>query len=159
MNLTADIFDEYGDEVSVLSPLFKDYGQKTTFEGRVSTLRVKNDNSLVREMLGQGGDGKVLIVDGGGSDYCALIGGNLAVLGNKNKWAGVVINGCVRDSTELANIDFGIKAIATNPRKSVKAGLGDKEAVVTFAGVEICPGQYVYCDADGIVVASRNLKY
>ncbi len=158
VNLTADICDEFGESVLVLPDIFSNFGGRKIFEGEVFTLKVKNDNSLVRELLNQDGKGRVLFVDGGGSKECALLGGNLALLGWQNNWAGVVVYGLVRDSQELGSIEFGVKALGTNPRRSKKAGQGDKNGTVMIEQIEIKSGYYIFCDHDGIVVRTESLK-
>ncbi|MGH8456547.1 MAG: ribonuclease E activity regulator RraA, partial [Stenotrophobium sp.] len=115
--------------------------------------------ALIRSTLETPGNGAVLVVDGGGSTRCALVGGNLGVLAVKNGWAGIVVNGCIRDSEEIAALEVGVKALALHPRKSEK-GLhtGHVDKVVSFAGVTFKPGAFLYADADGIVVSEKALK-
>jgi regulator of ribonuclease activity A len=152
---TTDLSDAHAD-LQVCEPLFGDFGGRLAFHGVIRTLKIFEDNALVRAELETPGKGRVLVVDGGGSMRCALVGGNLGVLGVKNGWAGIVVNGCVRDSEELAGADIGIKAIAAHPRKSEK-GLhsGHAGRTVEFAGVIFREGAWLYADADGIVVAER----
>lgn len=157
INLTADICDKFDRQVKILASIFTNYGGTTIFEGEVVTLKTFNDNSLVREILNEKGNGKVLVIDGAASMDCSLLGGNLALLASKNNWAGAVINGCVRDLLELVSIDFGVKAIGTNPKKSIKAGIGEKNVEVCVGGVDISPGQYLYSDPDGIVMIPSSL--
>jgi regulator of ribonuclease activity A len=149
---TADLSDELGDKVEVLAPHWYDYGGVVTFSGPAATVRCDDDNSKVREMLEQPGEGRVLVVNGGGSTRCALLGDMLGELAVKNGWAGVVVHGCVRDSRALAGLPLGVKARGTHPRKSVKAGRGDTQVVLAFGGATIAPGDMVYADADGILV-------
>lgn len=150
---TTDLSDAHPD-AQVLEPIFADFGGLAAFHGRIVTLKVFEDNALVRALLEERGDGQVLVVDGGGSARCALVGGNLGQLGVDNGWAGLVVNGFVRDSDELGEQEIGIKALGTHPRKSEK-GLhtGHRNRVVSFAGVTFRPGDWLYADADGIVVA------
>lgn len=152
---TADLCDAH--EVEVLEPVFSNYGAVTRFHGPVATARVFEDNVLVRAMLETPGEGRVLVVDGGGSMRCALLGDSLAQLACDNGWRGVVIYGCVRDSAELARIPIGICALATHPRKSGKRGEGKQEGVLRMAGVAIAPGQHLYADEDGVVIAQGSL--
>ena len=154
---TTDLSDAHPD-LQVCDPVFADYGGVYKFYGPIRTLKIFEDNALVRSTLETPGDGAVLVVDGGASMRCALVGGNLGVLAVKNNWAGIVVNGCVRDSEELVEHDVGIKALATHPRKSEK-GLhsGHVDKVVTFAGVTFKPGAWIYCDGDGIVVSETKL--
>jgi regulator of ribonuclease activity A len=154
---TADLYDEYGDSLSVFAPVFQDFGGIVDFEGPVSTLKVHEDNYLVRAALEEPGEGRVLVVDGGGSLRCALIGDKLAALGAHNEWAGIVVFGCIRDAVPISNIQLGVKALATNPRKSIKKGAGDRDITLRFADVLVTPGSYLYADRDGIVLSDREL--
>jgi regulator of ribonuclease activity A len=154
---TADLCDAFPELVQVAEPLFREYGGVSKFAGPIETLRVFEDNRLVRETLETKGLGRVLVVDGGGSLRAALVGSRLAALAHSNGWAGLVIYGCVRDSAEIGRVPLGIRALATTPRRSGKAGQGDRGGTVTFAGVAFTPEQYLFADADGILVASRNL--
>ncbi|HNI74471.1 MAG TPA: ribonuclease E activity regulator RraA, partial [Accumulibacter sp.] len=128
-----------------------------SFSGQIVTLKIFEDNSLVREVFAEDGQAKVLVIDGGGSLRCALIGDQLALLAQKNGWAGAVVYGCIRDSTDIEQIDLGIKALNTHPLKSVKKGLGERNLSVTFGGVSFKPGQWLYADADGIIVSDQPL--
>ena len=154
---TADLYDTHGEALRVLAPMFRDFGGLPTFAGPVATLKVYEDNSLVRAALEEPGQGRVLVVDGGGSLRCALVGDNLAALGHKNGWAGIVVYGCIRDAAPIGAIAIGVKAIATNPRKSVKKGEGERDVTLRFADVMIAPGDYLYADVDGVVVADKKL--
>ena len=154
---TTDLSDAHPD-LQVCDPVFADYGGLYKFHGQIRTLKIFEDNALVRSTLETPGNGAVLVVDGGASMRCALVGGNLGVLAVKNNWAGLVVNGCVRDSEELVEQDVGIKALATHPRKSEK-GLhsGHVDKVVSFAGVTFKPGAWLYADGDGIVVSEAKI--
>jgi len=154
---TADLCDRYDDQLQVCSPLLSHYGGRSVFYGQVITVKCFEDNSLVRETLGEDGHDKVLVVDGGGSLRCALLGDQLAELGLGNGWAGILVNGCIRDSAQIAGMDIGVMALATHPRKSVKLGCGQRDLPVRFADVDFSPGHYLYCDVDGIVLADRPL--
>jgi len=154
---TADLCDANEGEVHTTEPVFFVFGERVTFGGPIRTLRVFEDNALVRETLASAGDGAVLVVDGGASTRCALLGGNLAGMAAANGWAGVIINGCIRDVHEVNACNIGVRALGTCPRKSEKRGEGDRDAVVSFAGTEFRPGEYVYCDQDGVIVAPRDL--
>lgn len=138
---TADLYDAHGDALQVALPLFRDFGKRVAFSGPISTVKVHEDNALVKQALSEPGAGRVLVVDGGGSLRCALLGDNLATLGAKNGWAGIVIWGCVRDAEVLGTIDFGVKALATTPRKSGKTGAGARDVAVRFGEVEWRPGE------------------
>ncbi len=154
---TADLYDEYGDSLQVATPMFTSYGGKKKFSGMISTVKCHEDNSYVRSTLEQSGNGKVLVVDGGGSLRCALLGDMLAELGIKNGWSGVVVYGCIRDSGEIGAMDIGVKALNTNPKKSLKKDIGERDVTVTFAGVNFIPGHYLYADEDGIVVSDKEV--
>ena len=154
---TADLYDAHEHEVQVGQPVFHSYGGHSTFCGACATLKVLEDNSLVRQALEQPGQGRVLVVDGGGSLQCALVGDLLAQLAIDNGWAGLVVYGCIRDSVAMAIMPLGIKALQTTPRKSVKKGQGERDVTVTFAGLTIAPGNFLYSDPDGILVAESKL--
>lgn len=155
---TTDLSDAHAEDIAHVDPIFRDYGGKLTFHGPITTLKVFEDNALVRTAVEGPGEGRVLVVDGGGSTRCALFGGNLAQLAAQNGWAGVIIFGCVRDRDELEAEQVGVKAIGHHPRKSIKKGLGDKDVPVTFAGVTFTPGAWAYADRDGIIVAPTSLS-
>ena len=157
MVFTADLYDEFTEEVNVADPIFQAYGGKKSFFGRAETLRVYEDNSLVRTLLSEPGLGKVLVVDGGGSLRCALVGDRLAELAITNGWEGIIVTGCIRDSAQIATMSIGIKALNTNPRKSVKRNVGLRGESVTIGGVEIAPGDFIYSDSDGVLVSKRSL--
>lgn len=154
---TPDLCDEFGAEVCVAEPLFRDFGGVERFAGPIATVRVFEDNALVRQALEMAGGGRVLVVDGGGSLRSALVGGNLATLALENGWSGLVVYGCVRDAAELASTPVGVKALHAVPRRSGKAGAGERGVPVAFAGVTFTPGAWLYADRDGIVVANRKL--
>lgn len=157
MKPTADLCDEYGHGVRVLMPGLQDFGGVASFAGPVTTLRVMEDNSLVRAALELPGEGRVLVVDGGASLRCALVGGQLGQLAERRGWAGIVVWGAVRDTEELRRCRVGIRALASNPRKSGKHGAGERDIAVTIAGVTIEPGEWLAADADGIVVSAERL--
>ncbi len=154
---TADLYDEYGGKLQIASPMFNDYGGNLKFCGPASTVKVFEDNSMVRAALEEPGEGRVLVIDGGASLKCALLGDMLAELGKDNDWAGIIVYGCIRDSAVIANISIGVKALNTNPRKSVKKGVGERDVAVDFADVIISPGDYIYADEDGIIISSERL--
>ncbi|NWO56814.1 ribonuclease E activity regulator RraA [Chromohalobacter israelensis] len=156
MIVTPDICDAYPD-VKVLEPLFLNLGGPDAFYGPVRTVKCFEDNSRVKEAVGEPGDGAVLVVDGGGSLRCALLGDMLAAKAADNGWAGIVVYGCVRDVDVLNDTALGVQAIGTHPRRSEKRGEGQRYVTVTFAGVTIAPGQWLYADNNGIVVASEEL--
>ena len=157
MTATADLYDDHGESLQVLTPLFTSYGGKVAFSGPVVTLKVFEDNTLVRAALEEPGEGRVLVVDGGGSLRCALVGDNIAELARSNGWAGVVVYGCIRDAAQIGAMQVGLQALNTNPRKSVKKGVGERDIPVRFADALIEPGAWLYADADGIVIAVDKL--
>jgi regulator of ribonuclease activity A len=155
---TADLSDAHP-QAQVAAPLFRDFGSALWFHGPVVTVKVFEDNVIVRTLLEEPGDGRVLVIDGGGSMRCALVGGNLAQLGVANGWRGLIVNGCIRDSREIRELPIGVKAIGTHPRRSEK-GLhtGHRDRPVTFAGVTFRTGQWLYADPDGILLAELPLR-
>lgn len=154
---TADLCDAWPDDVRIAEPVFEAYGGVATFGGQVRTVRVFEDNVRVKETLSGAGNGDVLVVDGGGSIRCALMGGDIAVLAANNGWSGVVVYGCVRDVHEIDAVDIGVRALASCPRKSTKRGLGESDVPLNVAGIDVNPGDYLYADADGLIVAGRSL--
>ncbi|MBX9347970.1 ribonuclease E activity regulator RraA [Chromobacterium piscinae] len=154
---TTDLCDAFDAEIQVLDPIFQSFGGNVRFHGPIATLKLFEDNSLVRETLGEAGNGRVLAVDGGGSRRCALLGDQLGELAVKNGWAGLVIDGCVRDSAALAELPLGVKALAAHPRKSVKLESGQRDIAVRIGGCELRPGQWLYADEDGVIVSARQL--
>lgn len=158
---TPDLCDQYeadlGKTVRVVAPMFQRYGGRTAFAGQIVTLKLFEDNSLVREAFAGDGRGKVLVIDGGGSLRCALVGDQLAILANRNGWEGAVVYGCIRDSGDINGIDIGVRAVNTHPQKTLKKGVGERDVAVTFGGVTFNPGEYLYADEDGILVADRPL--
>ncbi|MDK2123684.1 ribonuclease E activity regulator RraA [Parachitinimonas caeni] len=156
--LTTDLCDANAELVRVAQPMFAIYGGRKRFCGEIATIKVHEDNVLVRDALSQPGKGKVLVVDGGGSLRCALMGDLIAALAVQNGWEGVVIYGCIRDSVAIGALDIGVRALNTHPLKSRKKGAGDTNLVVTFAGVDFVPGEFLYADEDGIIVSRQALK-
>ena len=154
---TADLYDKYGDDLKVALPIFKDYGAKRILHGSISTVKAYEDNSLVRSALEEPGEGRILIVDGDESLRCAMLGDMLAELGMENGWSGIIIFGCIRDASVIATMDIGVKALNTNPRKSLKRGLGDRDIPVSFAGITFNVGEYIYADTDGVIVSEKKI--
>jgi len=150
---TADVCDALGDAVFAIPIVFADYGGRCDFAGPAVTIKTLDDNSLLKKLVATSGEGRVIVVDGGGSRRSALLGGNLAADAASNGWAGIVINGCVRDLHEICVEDIGIKAIGTCPRKSVKADRGEKDVDLAVGGVVIRPGYWIIADSDGVVVS------
>ncbi len=155
--VTPDLCDQYSDTVSVVEPLFINYGQRCCFSGEIVTVKCFEDNSVVKEQVSVPGTDKVLVVDGGGSKRCALLGDQLALKASESGWSGLVIYGCVRDIDEIRKTDLGVQALGLHPRKSVKRGVGELNVVVTFAGVTFTPGCYLYADNNGIILSSKKL--
>lgn len=154
---TADLCDRFPDEVQVADPLLQDYGGATCFGGPIVTLDVYEDDVLIAETLEQSGNGRVLVVDGGGSTRCALLGSQVTKLAYDNGWAGLVVHGCIRNAIQVGEISIGLKALSTVPRASRHLGRGEVDRPLHFASVTFRPGHYLYADADGIVVAPRDL--
>ncbi len=154
---TADLCDEHESSILVTQPLFRDYGGNISFCGKICTVKCFEDNSLVRDTLKYAGAGQVLVIDGGGSTRRALVGGLLAQIGAENNWAGVVVNGCIRDSEIIATINIGCKALSACPLKTVKKGAGEKDVAVHFADVDFIPGHFLYADEDGVIVSIKDL--
>ena len=153
---TADLYDEHGENLQSCDLQMRQYGATRSFGGTISTVRCFDDNVLVKSILGEDGDGRVLVVDGGGSLHTTLMGDMIAEIAMTNRWAGIVINGAVRDVAALAKLPIGIKALGSNPRKSAKTGAGDRDVVVAFGGTTFQPGDTLYSDDDGIVVLPRT---
>ena len=151
---TADLVDEIGADVRSCDTQFRTIGGREAFAGRIATVRCHQDNALLKSVLGEPGDGRVLVIDGGGSLHTALVGDVIAELGRSNGWAGVVVHGAVRDSAVIRTMNFGCKDLGTNPRKSTKTGSGERDIVVSFGGVDFIPGELLHADADGIVVVA-----
>jgi regulator of ribonuclease activity A len=154
---TTDLCDAHEANVRVAAPIFLSYGGKSAFHGPIATLKIFEDNGLVRKTLDTPGNGRVLVIDAGGSLRCAVLGDQLAALAVNNGWAGVVVWGCIRDSQAIAAMDLGVLALATHPQKTVKKNLGDSEVKVSFAGIDFVPGEWLYADADGLIVSSGEL--
>ena len=152
-----DICDEYSAELQVAEPLFTAYGKRRRFHGEIVTIKCFEDNSLVRDAVHTGGRGRVLVVDGGGSLRHALLGDLLAAAAAENGWQGLLINGCVRDVEILETIDLGVKALNCFPVKTEKRGEGRLDVNVSFAGARIQPGQFLYSDTNGVVIARHKL--
>ena len=134
-----------------------DFGGRVAFHGEISTIKAFEDNSRVREAVAEPGRGRVLVVDGGGSRVRAMLGDLLAAKATENGWAGIVINGVIRDSAVIATLDLGVKALGRCPRKTEKLGDGRRDVVLELGGVTIVPGQWLYADADGVVVMDRQV--
>ena len=159
---TCDLCDDHPTRLEdgslmVLPPVFRHFGKREVFSGPATTLKVFEDNALVRATLEAPGNGHVLVIDGGGSLRRALVGGQLGLLAQDNGWAGIVVYGCIRDSAEIAECDVGVRALALHPRKSEKKGTGERNIKVDLGGVPVSPGDWIYADADGILVSQERL--
>lgn len=149
---TADLADREGASVRSCDVQFRSYGGHAAFAGRVRTVRCFQDNALLKKVLSEPGEGQVLVIDGAGSVHTALVGDLIAELGRSNGWSGVIVNGAVRDSAVLGQMEFGVKALGTNPRKSTKNGDGELDENVELGGITFVPGEHVVSDEDGVVV-------
>jgi regulator of ribonuclease activity A len=155
--VTCDLCDENPLDVRVCEPMFMNFGGANAFGGEIVTVKCHEDNSRVKELLAMPGHGKVLVVDGGGSMRCALMGDLIGESAVKHGWSGVIVYGCVRDVDALAELNLGIQALASIPLKSVRKGIGETDVPVTFAGVTFMPGDYVYADNNGVIVSTKKL--
>ena len=158
MKSTPDLCDVYEGGISVLDPIFTNFGGRERFYGEAVTVKCFEDNSTVKELAGTAGKGRVMVVDGGGSLRRALLGDMVGANALANGWAGFVIYGSIRDVDELGAMDLGVQALATHPMKTEKKGVGDLDVPVTFAGVTNHPGDFVACDNNGIVVSPVALE-
>ena len=154
---TADLCDDHQD-IQVAEPMFKSYGQRKKFFGKIRTVEVLDDNSYVKRLVDEKVNGDVMVIDGRGSKKCALLGDNLARIAADNGWAGFIINGCIRDSEIISTIDIGIKAINVMPNKSQKKDQGSYKKSLSFANVIFKEGDYAYSDSDGIII-SKDLLF
>ena len=154
---TADLIDDHADILSVCLTPFRQFGGRPRFHGPIRTVRVFQDNALVKQMLAEPGNGAVLVVDGDASPRTALVGDLIAGSAVANGWAGLVIRGPVRDSLALSGLDIGIKALGTVPAKSGKTGAGEADVILTFDEAVFTPGCWLYSDEDGVVVSPRPL--
>ncbi|MBT8115506.1 MAG: ribonuclease E activity regulator RraA [Arenicella sp.] len=154
---TPDLCDEFDAQVRILEPLFQNYGGRASFYGAAVTIKCFEDNSVLKKLVDTPGEGRVIVMDGGGSLRRAILGDMLAENARDNGWAGLVINGCIRDCDQIATLDLGVKALNTHPRKTEKKGIGDLNVPVTFAGQTIKPGDWVYADNNGVVISNTEL--
>ncbi|MEE4376207.1 MAG: ribonuclease E activity regulator RraA [Candidatus Competibacteraceae bacterium] len=154
---TTDLCDAHAERLQIADPILQDFGGRISFCGPCTTLKVFEDDALVRTTLEEPGQGRVLVVDGGGSMRCALLDALMAEQAHQNGWHGLVVNGCIRDAATLAKLNFGIKALAVHPLHSVKHGVGEQDVPLRFANVHFVPGHYVYADEDGLVVCEEAL--
>lgn len=160
---TTDLCDAHEDALQggtlrVLAPMFRSFGGKRSFAGAAATLKFFEDNSFVRKTLESAGEGRVLVIDAGGSLRRAVVGDQLAALAVKNGWAGILVYGCIRDCAAISTMDIGIFALGTHPQKTDKNNVGEAEVAVAFGGVTIRPGDWVYADEDGVLVSDQQLS-
>ena len=149
---TADLCDAHEDSVRVLDLPLRDFGGRIAFSGPVSTIRALEDHSRVREAVAEAGEGRVLVIDGGGSTRRSMLGDNLAAMAATNGWAGVVVHGVIRDTEAIGQLALGVKALGTCPRKTDKRGQGLRDVPLQFGGTDLAPGDWLYADEDGVVV-------
>ena len=157
MTTTPDLCDAFPDDVQVADPIFRNYGGRDFFGGQIVTVKCFEDNSKVKELVATPGHGKVLVVDGGGSLRRALLGDQLAQQAVANGWEGILINGCLRDVQIIATLNIGVQALSSHPMKTEKRGLGDVDVPVSFAGLAFKPGEWLYADANGVIISDRRL--
>jgi regulator of ribonuclease activity A len=157
MTPVCDLCDAHGDQITLLDPVFRSFGGRAAFYGPAETIVTHQDNSRVREAVAEPGEGRVLVVDGGGSLKRALVGGNLAAQAAKNGWAGIIVNGAVRDIAELEVEALGVLALGLCPMKTAKRGLGERGLTINLAGVTLHPGHWIYADRDGVILSPLPL--
>ena len=153
---TCDISDKLHPDVQYLEPVYKSYGGKTSFSGRIVTVKCYEDNSLVEEALKSNGKNSILVVDAGGSMNCAMLGDKRATDAIKNEWEGILVHGLIRDSATIKGMKIGILALGVCPLKSIKNGVGDSNLIVNFSGITFTPGEYLYADEDGVIVIKEK---
>lgn len=151
---TADLADQIGPDIRSCDTQFTQYGGRTQFAGRVTTVKCFQDNALLKSILGESNPGGVLVIDGDASVHTALVGDIIAELGRSNGWVGIIANGAIRDAKTIGGMEIGVKALGTNPRKSTKTGEGERDVPLTLGGVTFTPGDTVYSDDDGIVLVA-----
>lgn len=155
---TADLCDRFPDRVRVLAPILRHYGGRTRFAGPIVTIKCFEDNVLIREAAVEEGQGRVMVIDGGGSLRSALVGDGIAEWARDHGWAGMIIYGCVRDIVALAKVDLGVMAIGVNPVTPGKRRVGARDIPVAFGDVRFVPGEFAFCDEDGVLIAAERLE-
>lgn len=156
--VTPDLCDAYPELVKAVEPGFANYGGVDSFGGEIVTVKCFEDNSKVKELVDEPGEGRVMVVDAGGSFRCAMLGDMLAEKAVKSGWAGIIMYGCVRDVDVLAELELGVQALGSHPMKSLKKGIGEVGIDVTFGGVTFKQGEYVYADNNGIITSPEPLE-
>ncbi|MEM9716162.1 MAG: ribonuclease E activity regulator RraA [Pseudomonadota bacterium] len=154
---TADLIDLHADKLTLVHLAFQAFGQRDDFCGQIETVACFEDNQLVKDILSTAGNGRVLVIDGSGSTRTALVGDMIASLAQENGWAGIIVNGAIRDSVAINQMDFAIQALGKSPVKSRKDGVGEIGVSVSFGGVTLSPGQWISADADGVLISDQNL--
>ncbi|NOQ14208.1 MAG: ribonuclease E activity regulator RraA [Methyloprofundus sp.] len=157
---TADLCDQHSSEpdFQIAEPIFKTFGTKNCFSGQISTVKVFEDNVLIRQLLEKKVSQRILVIDGGGSHRCALLGDKLTNIACKNGWEGIIVYGCIRNSDKINQLPIGIRALHTHPLKSHKKGTGELDSAVNFAGIHFKTDYYLYADNDGIIVSQKPLS-
>ena len=158
MKSTPDLCDQYPELVQAVEPMFSNFGGRESFGGQVVTVKCFEDNSRVKELVSTPGEGRVMVVDAGGSMRRACLGDMLAEKASANGWSGIIIYGCIRDVDEIMAIDIGVQALGVHPIKTDKKGIGEIDIAVTFGGVTFNSGDYVYADNNGIIVSPEKLS-
>jgi len=157
-DLLPELCDRYPEDVRILEPMLGNFGGRERFFGQIVTIKAFEDNSLVREQVALPGEGRVLVVDGGGSMRRAMLGDMLAEKASANGWAGIIIYGCIRDVNAIADLDIGVQALGAHPLKTDKKGIGELNVIVRFGGVDFVPGEYCYADNNGVLVSQKPLE-
>lgn len=157
-DLLPELCDQFPDDVRIVEPMFGNFGGRERFGGQIVTIKAFEDNSLVREQVALPGEGKVLVVDGGGSMRRAMLGDMLAEKAAKNGWEGIVIYGCIRDVNAISDLELGVQALGAHPLKTDKKGIGELNVPVRFGGVDFIPGEYLYADNNGVLVSAKALN-
>ncbi|GAA1085098.1 MULTISPECIES: ribonuclease E activity regulator RraA [Streptomyces violaceusniger group] len=149
---TSDLYDTYGDQLQSCDVQMRQFGGTTHFSGEIATFRSEEDNLILKSILAEPGHGRVIVIDTRGSLRVAMLGDNMAAAAARNGWAGIIVNGSIRDVAALRTLPIGIKALGSNPRRSRKEGTGERDIPLTFGGVTFVPGQRLVSDEDGIVI-------
>ena len=157
-DLLPELCDRYPEDVRILEPMLGNFGGRERFFGQIVTIKAFEDNSLVREQVALPGEGRVLVVDGGGSMRRAMLGDMLAEKASANGWAGIIIYGCIRDVNAIADLDIGVQALGAHPLKTDKKGVGELNVPVRFGGIDFIPGEYCYADNNGVLVSKKSLE-
>lgn len=158
MKSTPDLCDQYPELIQAVDPMFSNFGGREIFGGQIVTVKCFEDNSCVKELVGTPGEGRVIVVDAGGSMRRACLGDMLAEKASVNGWSGIIIYGCIRDVDEIMATDIGVQALGVHPVKTDKKGIGEVGLAVTFGGVTFNPGAYLYADNNGVIVSPEKLS-